>query len=268
MVEQLTIRTPENVRLQYGIAGLGSRFFALCVDTLIQNILLVAFTTPYHQFKLESLAKIPERIDGLSGLYLSLIAIFLFLISFGYFIFFELFWNGQTPGKKIFGLKVRRLQGHPLDFFGALLRNILRVVDMLPFLYLAGLITAFFHPSGRRIGDIVAGTIVIRESRRKLPTPLRLSPEPDEDERRRQLGGVLPLHIEGKMQAIREFLRRRGKFPPSARERLARTLLNNIFPGIEERKNLVSGEAEIYLGVIHRWYEQERLERIPELGQQ
>lgn len=262
-MERLTIHTPENVRLNYDVAGLGSRFFALFLDNMIQNILLVAFTTPFHHWKLSSLADLPQKIDGLSSLYLSLLAIFLFLITFGYFIFFETFWDGQTPGKKLFGLKVRRTGGHPLDIFGAFLRNILRMADFLPFMYLAGFITMFLNPSGRRIGDLVAGTIVIREGRRKLPEPLRLTSEPHEEQRRRNLGGSLPLNIDQQMRGVREYFRRRNKMAPSAKDRLAAALLKSVFPDfIDNNPQLKPGEAEIYLAVLHRWFEQERVNRL------
>lgn len=259
--EQLIVRTPENIRLHYDIAGLGSRFFAQIIDYAIQSILLVAFTKPFYQWKLESIAELPERLDGLSSLYLSILALFIFLITFGYYIFFEFFWDGQTPGKKILGLKVRRVGGYPLDFLGAFLRNILRVVDILPSFYIVGFLSAFFNSSGRRIGDLVAGTIVIRESRRRLPEPLKLTPEIDEEQRRILLGGTLPMNIDGQMREIREFLRRRGRFTKVARERLAQALLVNAFPHLKKRwSELTPGEAEIFLGVIHRWYESQRLD--------
>lgn len=159
MGRSLVIQTPENVALEYPLAGLGSRFVAVAVDTALQLVLTVL---------LVALGLGAAWLGGLGFQEIAVSAwagsgIALLLAVNGYFIAFETLWSGQTPGKRLVGLRVLGEGGHPLDFRGALLRNVVRLLDFLPAMYGLGVVFLFFHPEYRRLGDLAAGTFVVRE---------------------------------------------------------------------------------------------------------
>lgn len=264
MNSQFVIRTPENVRIRYDLAGTGTRFFALVIDNCIQGLLLVAFSWPLVHGKIVDFNTLPEKLGMMDGLLLALIILFLMLITFGYFIIFESVWDGQTPGKKLLGLKVRRLGGQPVDFLAALIRNLLRIVDWLPSFFIAGFTTMFFNNMGRRIGDLAAGTMVIRERRRTPPAPISLTPEEHEDEIRSWLGGALPTLTEQELGPIREFLRRRNTFAPEIRQRLASGILRRVLACFHPGEPMPRHDGEQVLRVIYRWYQAESFGRLEE----
>src|SRR5204862_7288871 len=92
-----------------------------------------------------------------------------FMLFFGYFLFFETRWNGQTPGKKVTGARVMKDGGFPIDLRAAVVRNIVRLLDLMPGPYAIGVAAAFFSAEYKRVGDYAAGTVVIRERPRSGP---------------------------------------------------------------------------------------------------
>ena len=86
-----------------------------------------------------------------------------FLLYYGYFAAFEALWGGQTPGKRAVGLRVISVTGQPITTFDALLRNLLRIVDQMPGIYAVGVLSIFFTSRNQRLGDLVAGTVVVQE---------------------------------------------------------------------------------------------------------
>jgi uncharacterized RDD family membrane protein YckC len=92
---------------------------------------------------------------------------FFFLLFFGYYFFFEWLWDGQTPGKRYYGLRVKMTNGLPLTFWPAFIRNVVRLVDFLPLLYGFGTVVAISNSLSQRAGDFAAGTIVVREGKRE-----------------------------------------------------------------------------------------------------
>ena len=144
--------TPEGVALQLPAAGPVPRALAWGIDLAIRLGILM-------------LVAMVLGVLGAAGQGLYLIA--MFLIFWGYPILFEALWNGQTPGKKAMGLRVVNGDGAPVGWLPAITRNLLRTVDMLPFGYTAGLITCLVDPHGRRLGDLVAGTLVLHEARER-----------------------------------------------------------------------------------------------------
>jgi uncharacterized RDD family membrane protein YckC len=150
------IVTPENIPLRLELAGLGLRFGALLIDLFLMMTAAIVLLITL------SLLSLTLKDNGLVG---ALAAITFFLLTFGYFIFFETFWNGQTPGKRALGLRVLRDGGYPITFTAAAARGLVRIADFLPvpIPFLPGALSVFFHPEYKRLGDIVAGTVVIKE---------------------------------------------------------------------------------------------------------
>jgi uncharacterized RDD family membrane protein YckC len=154
------IATPENVSFGYQIAGIASRFLAAFVDHLV--IFTVWFVLLFAAIALMGSGLLPA-LDSL-WIFVILGALLFFMLS-GYFILFEMLWGGQSPGKRLVGLRVLHADGTPLTLVDSLVRNLVRWIDFLPVYYGVGLIAMFFSRESRRLGDLAAGTLVIRERR-------------------------------------------------------------------------------------------------------
>lgn len=159
--DQLSIETPEQVALEFPVAGIGSRFVALLLDHLIQFGIVLAIGLVI----LIVLAATGHRgLTSLGGKWFFAGVIFVFfLLLWGYFALFEAFWHGQTPGKRVMKLRVIKDSGRQITLFEALARNLLRYVDYMPSLYLAGVITMLANKRNKRLGDLAAGTLVVHE---------------------------------------------------------------------------------------------------------
>ncbi len=163
----LVVETPERVELHFPLASLGTRFLACAVDHTIQILLLLLLLLigDYLDHRvsrtgLDLLASL-EKVN----LWVKAIGILLlFTIIFGYFILFESLWNGQTPGKRWMRLRVIQQDGRPVTFFAIMLRNIIRLADMMiPPFYSIGLVAVFATRHSKRLGDFAANTVVIKE---------------------------------------------------------------------------------------------------------
>lgn len=229
--DELVIETPERVELYYRRAHLGNRFLAAIVDHAIQFLTLGALAAFLYVFWFWVEAAWEALGDWAVGFGI----MFGFLIYSGYFVFFETIWGGQTPGKRIFKLRVIREDGRPIRFYEALVRNVLRTgldsmpVFVVPF-YSVGIIAVFLSPRSKRIGDHVAGTVVVRESELRTPTLEEVS----ELARTSRWVGSVPFQVAPQaltsieLLALKSFLRRRYELPDEMRRamgyRLAVTL--------------------------------------------
>ena len=163
--DEHAIDTPEQVELRFPLAGLGSRFLALLIDLAIQfgvNILLVIVVAVALAATAQTSAL--NRLSNSAGKwFLAGIILIYFLLFWGYFSLFEAFKNGQTPGKRVLKIRVIKDSGRQITFFEALARNLLRVVDALPGVYLVGVASILFTKKNKRLGDLVADTLVVHE---------------------------------------------------------------------------------------------------------
>ena len=158
------IETPEQVELYFPLAGLGSRFLAVALDSVIQSAVVVVLVL----IGAVVFAAVGTRaIDSMSGAaakwFMALMILGYFVLFWGYFSLFEAFRNGQTPGKRVMKIRVIKESGRQITFFEALARNLLRVVDAMPSAYLIGVISILCTKQNKRLGDLVAGTIVVHE---------------------------------------------------------------------------------------------------------
>lgn len=158
--ELLEIDTPENVSFDYEVAGIGSRFLAALTDTLIIVLVILALAAVLF-------GVLGNWLDGFSDeaqfTYAAVFILLSFVVLWGYYIFFETTWSGQTPGKRWVGLRVVRLNGLPISVSEAVIRNIVRIIDFLPTGYGIGVVVMFIQPQARRLGDLAAGTLVVFE---------------------------------------------------------------------------------------------------------
>jgi len=158
--ESLRIETPEQIALELPIAGVGSRFLALAVDTLLQ-----LFVGTIGAFALAIVLPLALSVapDWLRMLGPAVAIFFLYAIYWGYFAVFEIVTSGRTPGKRVAGIRVIKDNGRPLRAYEAIARNFLRVIDFLPAMYAFGVITMLLNRNSKRLGDFVAGTIVVHD---------------------------------------------------------------------------------------------------------
>ena len=150
----LVVATPERVSFDYQVAGLATRGIAQILDLLILAGVLFAV----YFFALFEVGMGQDTVGGLVAIIGS------FVVIFGYHWACEAFWSGQTIGKKVFRLRAVGDRGEPMTFFQAGIRNIVRIVDFLPYGYGVGLVVLFINGKGKRLGDLAAGTIVVKDS--------------------------------------------------------------------------------------------------------
>ncbi len=163
MEERIHISTPDHVSLEFELAGPGSRFSAYVIDFVFNILLIIAIVL--IAYLTGTLIALRSLAVGAGDSWLwALVVLIIFLINWGYYVFFEGMEKGSTPGKKRMGIRVIRQDGLPIGVREAALRNLVRAADMLPPpSYILGGLVMHFDPHGRRLGDMVAGTYVVVE---------------------------------------------------------------------------------------------------------
>lgn len=210
------IETPENVTLSFNLAGPGSRMSAYVIDLLIR-------VAVFWGFSFAASALVPVLGDGLS---IGGTLIGMFVLEWGYSALFEAFWRGQTPGKRVFGLRVLKDAGYPIGFYDSVLRNLLRAADVLPFGYGAGLVCMTATRRLQRIGDLAAGTIVVRDVRHRFERHTELF-EKLEPIQPAECSGTFSVS-ERTLDAIEQLLARRERLSKRRVEELAEILARPV----------------------------------------
>jgi uncharacterized RDD family membrane protein YckC len=220
--DTITILTPEGVELELTLAGLGSRFVAVLVDTLLKTALLVALGLAFAG------GVFGVEVGG--GLLGALYLVLVFLVLFAYDVLFETLASGRTPGKRWTGIRVVRLEGQPVGFLASSVRNILRLVDFLPFGYALGTLAILATARNQRLGDVAAGTLVVRERHGAAVADwaARLAaPFPDGAP-----GWDVSAVTVDEVATVRAFLERRFELTDEARAQLGATLAERLRPKV------------------------------------
>ncbi len=211
MEEFLNIDTPENVVFNYEVAGIASRCIAAAIDTFILLIIQITVYLTLFAVLILILGELPDPEGSALGWILAILGLIGFALFWGYYIFFELRWNGQSPGKRRMHLRVVRTDGMPITFSESLIRNLVRLIDFLPVYYGLGLIVMFVNSQARRLGDLAAGTLVVRDH---APVTLEQMMFPPPRRRTAESPATLDLPIERltgqDIQMIEDFLSRDG----------------------------------------------------------
>jgi uncharacterized RDD family membrane protein YckC len=234
------IVTPEAVALDVDVAGPGSRLLAMMLDGLIQIAILIPVFA------------ILAAAPGSTSLVIALILGF--LVIFGYFPLLEGMWHGQTPGKRAQRLRVVMADGQPASWAPILVRNLVRLVDALPGMYAVGVVSMVLTRRSQRVGDLAAGTIVVRERRVAPPQPLYL--EPDSSPGPVAAATAVRLDVsrleERDYALIRGYLERRHGLEQGARFDLAERVFRAVRPRVDGPAPAMS--AERFLELVARAY--------------
>jgi uncharacterized RDD family membrane protein YckC len=213
--DRITIATPEGVAIEMVLAGLGSRFLARLLDSVIQLLIIIALA-------------VVLGVTGSSGIGIALFVITVFLVVFAYDVVLETLNNGRTVGKMAAGIRVVGLMGEPVRFVTSSVRNIARIADFLPVFYLVGTISIVATEHDQRLGDLAAGTVVVRDrfpGLAQLPAPITVTPAAVATW---DVSAIRPDEV----QAIRQFLDRRLSLRWPARSYFALDLVNRVGPRV------------------------------------
>ena len=250
--DYLSIDTPENVAFGYDVAGIGSRFLAALVDTILILVLLVVVNLPLFLLAGVLSAALTDEISIWAFAISGLIS---FTLFWGYYIFFEMIWNGQSPGKRWVGLRVIRADGTPITLVETIIRNLVRLVDFLPAYYGVGVVTMFVNEQSRRLGDLAAGTLVVHDRATITLESLAMEKSSSLDSVQPVSAATADLPIERltsrDIQMVEDFLHRGNQL--SNRAALAHRLIMALFERMDLPDPYVdSQEAERLLAEIVR----------------
>jgi uncharacterized RDD family membrane protein YckC len=233
MERNVEVATGESVAFSYELAGLGSRFFAVAIDIAIQILVSVVTLVLFLVITLQIASSThgaavvkPDNVTKFAFAVFEGIAIFAsFMLFFGYFIVFEWRFGGRTPGKRLLGIRVVRDGGFPLDFTSAVVRNVVRILEFGVGFYAISAVSTLLSPMNRRLGDMAAGTLVVREGRfERTPTLAEI------DERLGRDDGLVRDLPESDRELVRRYAERRAAIAPKARLVLAARIATAIRP--------------------------------------
>ncbi len=253
------IETPERVPLHFALASIGNRFLACAFDHSLQ-ILAIGLVIIGLVWMGNAAGLYSQLKDGPKWV-LALLIVVVFFIWSSYFALFEWAWNGQTPGKRWLRLRVIREDGRPVTFWEAVARNLVRILDMEPFLfYSVGLVSVFVSSRDQRLGDLVAGTVVVREREAQAPSFEQVFSAPTSDAAlRRSFKPVafradLSALVEAEIEVVEAYLRRRWDMEEMPRQwmawRIATPLLHRLRPDYDPADFTYEGFLE---ELLHRY---------------
>lgn len=223
--DRRTISTPEGVQLALPLAGIGSRFMALLIDSAIGYAVLTAVIVAAAALGGDLAIAIVSATAVLA-------------INVVYFVVFEVWGGGRTIGHRATGLRVVTTGGAQVGLRASLIRNIIRLVE-LSLLYLPAMISVLATKNNQRLGDLAAGTLVIRDKRAQsivAPSPPYVSPE-------RYASWDVTGVGEEEANAVRSFLERRADLRPGARRALAQQLAGRLRPRVAGAQQGLGDEA-------------------------
>lgn len=271
--ETLIIETPERVPLEFALASIGNRFLAVTIDHFIQylSIFLIAWLfLSVAGYSGSDVIDAPEQLFSEAPKWvIAVLILILFLIFAGYFIAFEWLWSGQTPGKRLLKLRVIREDGRPLTLWEAVARNLLRISDAVPGfiipVYSVGLIAIFLSGRDQRLGDIFAGTVVIRERSGEAPTFAETFSTRITDSAFTRVQQPVPIRAnvstltDREIEVVESFLRRRTDLTERQRLwmawRIALPLMYKLKPAYDLQSFTYEGFLE---EVLHKFHAKQR----------
>ncbi len=242
----LIIETPERVPLHFALASIGNRFLACAIDHSLQAIAIILMVIGFTL--IANYSSFGEQVTAAPKWVQAILIVVVFLIFSSYFAFFEWIW-------------VIREDGRPVTFWEAAVRNLVRTLDMMPApFYSIGLISVFISESDQRVGDMVAGTVVVREREAEAPAFAQVFASPVSDPAlRRSFKPVdfvaeLDALTESEIQVVETFLRRRWDLVDMARQWMAWRVSLPLLYKLRPRYDLATFTYEGFLEeLLHRY---------------
>lgn len=258
LFNEVTLQTPESVTLKFRLAGIGNRAYALLIDYILWSLMLVGISLVWYLVSVRLIELLEPILSDrfTDSLELWLVASYLltiFAIYVGYFVFFEVWWQGQTPGKRWVNIRVIRDNGRPARLPQALLRALLRPIDDLVFL---GLLVILFNHQEKRIGDWLAGTLVIQEERsgqaKRLQVPEAAQSLAQELLEQVNLERLSPENF----AVIRTYLQRHDKMLPAARRTKSDELAQQLRERLDVPELALQSPSILVLQAVYWAYQQ------------
>ncbi|MFB2933707.1 RDD family protein [Aerosakkonemataceae cyanobacterium BLCC-F154] len=250
---RITLQTPESVELEFTLAGIGNRALALLIDYIALGLTLTVFWVAWGIFTVVIIDAFGNARN--LGLWLFAIALFLnFTIYMGYFVFFEVLWQGQTPGKRYSKIRVIRDDGRRVGIQQATLRALLRPFDDTLFI---GAFLIMLTPKEKRLGDMAAGTVVVQEEYLVATTNFTISEKTQELAKELPQIANLSLLLPDDFATVREYLQRRQEMTTKAKNELSLHLARQI-RNIIDLKDLPEGlTPDVFLEAVYIAYQQQ-----------
>ncbi len=271
--ETLIIETPERVPLAFALASIGNRFLAAAIDHFLQFftifLIVIIFLVAAGSPASDAVSSGEGYLSTAPKWTIAIMILVVFLLFTGYFVFFEWMWNGQTPGKRLLKLRVIREDGRPVTLWESVARNLLRIFDAIPGfvvpIYSVGLIVIFLSGRDQRVGDIFAGTVVIRERSDEAPSFAETFSNPLADAAFRRVQDRTAFNAnvnalsETEVEVVESFLRRRWELTERQRLwmawRVALPLMYKLKPNYDLSTFTYEGFLE---ELLHRYHARQR----------
>jgi uncharacterized membrane protein SpoIIM required for sporulation/uncharacterized RDD family membrane protein YckC len=237
---QVDVETPEHVAIGYELADLGSRFTALLLDWM-----LIVIGQLGIWMGLYALASMFGQRNAVTGVGLGITIFIGFVLMWGYFVFYEGLRDGQTPGKRRMGIRVVHDGGYPVTVRGAAVRNLMRIIDIQPApSFAVGGLAMMLHPQTKRLGDLAAGTVVVRD-RTGQPIP--------EESRAPAAAQALgrPRLTDEEFAALEMYVSRRAALEGTVRAELSRRLMGRVERHFVEDARRWQTSPDAYLTLVH-----------------
>ncbi len=255
LFNRFTLHTPESVELEFTLAGIGNRAYALVIDYIFLGLILIVFLVGALIFNSVLVKTIANLVGSTNDLELWSIAVqglIAFFIYVGYFVFFETVWSGQTPGKRYVKIRVIRDDGRPVRLQQSTLRALLRPFDELFFI---GVFLIVFNQREKRLGDLVGGTLVIQEQTVKA-TAFKVSTSAKSLAKKLLTDADISRLLPEDFAVIREYLQRREAMIPNARNELSKQLATGVKQIIGLEKLPAKVDANVFLEAVYEAYQQ------------
>jgi len=257
LFNRFTLHTPESVELEFTLAGIGNRAYALLIDYIIFGLILIVFLVGvliFNSLLLETIAKLLGSTNRLELWLIAVQALIGFLIYVGYFVFFETLWSGQTPGKRYVKIRVIRDDGRPVRLQQSTLRALLRPFDDLFFI---GVFLIVFNQREKRLGDLVGGTVVIQEEQPVTSAALKVSTSARSLAKKLLIEADISRLLPEDFAVVREYLQRREVMIPNARNELSKQLATQVKEIIGLGKLPTKVDANLFLEAVYQAYQQQ-----------
>ena len=257
LFNRFTLHTPESVELEFTLAGIGNRAYALLIDYIIFGLIIIVFLVGaliFNSVLLETITKLVGSTNRLELWLIAVQALIGFFIYVGYFVFFETVWSGQTPGKRYVKIRVIRDDGRPVRLQQSTLRALLRPFDDLFFI---GVFLIVFNQREKRLGDLVGGTLVIQEEQTVKAAALKVSKSAKSLAKKLLTDTDISRLLPEDFAVIREYLQRREGMIPNARNDVSKQLATQVKQIIGLEKLPAKVDANVFLEAVYEAYQQQ-----------